>query len=168
MNTPCYVIGSLLFCLSLPSAASADEFGAFVKVNVPKIAKAIEKADANFFDAITTPDFTETTGGRVVRKARALVEMRLEFNMMKSASCKIDLLSAKSVGTSGTSLTHIKMSSVTKPGKDGKSHSMAIESWGQQTWVKKGTTWKLKSIVETKEPRMWLDGIEVGAPKAAK
>lgn len=154
---------AVLLVLSLAASyafardASA-EFKKYVSSMMPKILRAIEKCDADFFDKISTSDFTMTEMGRTANKAQSLAEMKQMGQMVKSMKGSMKLLTAKVVDGKGIATTYGKYHSVMKPDQTGKSHTMDLEIWYTETWVKSGNGWKIQKMVATKPGKMLMDG----------
>lgn len=152
---------SLFLGIAVASAFARDanaDFKKYVAGIIPKIARALESSDVKFFDSISTPDFTEVEGGKSYSKADALKEMKSMKAMVKSTKCTMTMTSAKLVGDKGISEAHGSLHTVMKPDKSGKSHTMDIEFWSKQTWVKSGNGWKMQKLEDTKPSKMKMDG----------
>lgn len=152
---------SLYLSIAVAPAFARDanaDFKKFVAGTIPKIAHALETSDVKFFDSISTPDFTEVEAGKTYNKADALSEMKAMSATVKSTKCKMTLTSAKLVGDKGISETHGTIHTVMKPDKSGNSHTMDIEFWSKQTWVKSGNGWKMQKLEDTKPSKMKMDG----------
>lgn len=150
-----------IFALATTAVLAKDpnaDFKKFVTSTIPKIARALETSDVKFFDAISTPDFTEIEGGKSYSKADALNEMKTMKATVQSTKCTMTLLSAKVVDGKGISETHGSFHTIMKPDKSGKSHTMDIEFWSKQTWVKSGNGWKMQKLEDTKPSKMKMDG----------
>lgn len=150
-----------IFAIAATSAMAKDanaDFKKYVAGMIPRIARALETTDIKFFDSISTPDFTEVEGGKTYNKADALNEMKTMKATVKSTKCSMTLTSAKVVGDKGISETYGSFHTVMKPDKTGKSHTMDVEFWSKQTWVKSGSGWKMQKLEDTKPSKMKMDG----------
>jgi hypothetical protein len=132
--------------------------GAFACVDQASIKKIMEHKSAQFiaafkardyawFDKNSTADYTETSHGRVFKKAAALGQMK----MMLTACKSIDVITEKMTGIKMqgknvmvTSTTHFIGSLQGPSGKSAKIEDTAVQ---QELWVPTGSDYKIKSTV---------------------
>lgn len=141
------ILGSL--AAANGSAAGPSDFKAFMKAMVPKIQKAFATKDVAFFDSIAAPDFVDKSLGQTLGRRQAMKEMKAEMGSVKSMKLDMKLVSAEASGGIGRAVTAGNATFTTKPGKGGKSHVMSMRFIERQTWVRSGSTWKLKVLDET-------------------
>jgi len=127
---------------------------------VPKLERAFETRDLKFFNAISTPDFVDKEMGSAMTKAQAMEQMKMMFQMAKSINCHFNVMSTSVAGNNATLKASGHIVTVMKPQgpKDKKTHTMVIDMWTKETWVKAGTTWKIKMLEEAKPAKMTMDG----------
>ena len=147
----------LAFSATMLAHAGSSNFKTYMQGMIPKVAHAFETSDVAFFEKISTPDFTENHVGQVMTKAQAMQMMRQQAMRTESVRIKMKLLSAAAHGNTGTATISGTVSVVLK-GDPKKSHTMTADVWEQQTWVKSGNGWKIKSIDKSSESHVTLDG----------
>ena len=143
-----------------PSSASAQSFEKYYKSYLRKMVKAFETGDVKFFDAISTADFTEKTPEGTKDKASSLSNMKQQFAMTQKMTCKAKPISVKSSGSKATAVVAMKADMVIKA-PDGKSHTLSMELTETENWVKLGSAWKIKSLVEPKPSKATMDGKKI-------
>lgn len=153
----------MLGCATVVASAWAfdatSDLKAYLTAMIPKAERAFNSMDSKFFAATTTADFTEVEMGKTYNKKQSLAEMKQMSSACKSISCSLKLMSVKASRSTGTALTSMHMVAVMKPqGKDKKAHTMVMDSWETETWVRVGKIWKLKHLQETKPSKMTMDG----------
>jgi hypothetical protein len=148
-------------CASAFSFDETADFKKFLDSVIPKLVKAFKTADVKFFETISTADFTETEMGQTVNKKQAMDQMKAMNKMGKVTECSFKVLSAKAANGKGTATTEGHSTMVVKPTKKGdKSHTMKVDMWYVENWVKAGNGWKIKSLtMDPKHPmKMTMDG----------
>lgn len=142
-------------------AGSADsDFKAFLQQELPKAEKAFNTKDIGYFERMSTSDFTEKEMGKTYNKAQSIAEMKSMASMTKTMKCKFKVLSAKTSGNTGIAMVSGHMECTTGPMSKGdkKNHSMVMDMWEKQTWVRDGKGWKMKGLEETKPMKLIMDG----------
>ncbi len=153
-----FILASTSLGISAFAADTSAQFRSYLNGMLPKLTKAFDTMDPKFFKAISAPDFTETVGGKTYTKEQAMQQMVQQFAMTKSMKCHFRILSAKASGNTGIAMTAGHFTSVLKPGQDGKTHTLMMDMWEKETWVKTGKGWKIKSLKEAKPPKSTMDG----------
>jgi hypothetical protein len=158
MNSRTSILIACAACASLSSACHAESFESFYKHYLKQVSRAYETGNEKFFDAIATPDFTETQAGHTVKRQAAFDEMDQQFKLMKHMTCKYVLVSSKVSGNSATTVSRMRAEIVMKPDNSGKSHVLSLEESDTETWVTAGSTWKLKHVDAAKPTKIVIDG----------
>jgi len=143
--------------LGVASAKSNSDFNSFMKAMVPKVEKAFTSKDAAFFDSISSADFVDISMGQKLNQKQAMDEMKTSFKATKSMKMTMKLMNTKVSGNTGTAVVSGTATFAMPPGKDGKAHVMAMNFTENQTWVRTGSTWKLK-VLEEKMNGGTMDG----------
>ena len=154
----------IIFSLAVSAVALARpdataDFKKFLMSEGQKSMKAFADKNIKYFETMSTADFTMTERGQKMDKKSSMAGLKQWFGMMKSIKASFKLTSAKSDGKTGVATMTSTMVGWTKPtANDKKSHKMEMTGYEKQTWVKKGSSWKLKSIEEAKPGKMTMDG----------
>ncbi len=153
------IVGCALLSVNAFSLDRNSEFKAFMMKMLPRVDKAIETKNYKFFEAISAPDFTETDMGKTFNRKQAMAQMKQEMSTVKSSTCKFKLLSSNVSGNVGNANTFGSMTMVIKPMKKGdKNHTMHMDVWMKETWVKSGNGWKIQHLEEAKPSKVTRDG----------
>lgn len=149
-------VGAL--ALARPNATA--EFKKFLDKEGPNVMKAFKNKDIKYFERMSTSDFTYKEFGKpATNKKDSLAGMQMMFGMMKTIDASYTLQSVKVNGNSATVLLTSRIKGVTKADpRTKKEHKMDATTYEKETWVRNGKSWKLKSIVETKQSKMLMDG----------
>jgi len=150
------------------SRSSSDSFQKFLTGYLPRASVAIERMDPSFFDKMFAADFTEKEGGKDFTRAESLAKVHHAFTGVKALKCQYELLSATSNASGGVALTHMTTEATLRPDASGLMHRVKAQNWQRETFVHYGTTWKVRSMVEVKPIKVWVDGKRVdqqGKPK---
>jgi ketosteroid isomerase-like protein len=127
-----------------------------------KLAAAFKSKNANAVMALGTPDFSMKERNGVVSDAKASTEgIKQMFAMVKSfnrVDMKIHKLAVK--GNQAVATTTYVYDSQTPPDPKGKSHRMVSKGLTKDTWVKAGSTWKVRSVEMLKD-EMTMDGKKI-------
>jgi len=153
-----WILGGAMLSSFAAARDTDSEFKAFMKATIPKLEKAFDTMDLGFFDKISTADFTDKANGQQTKKAEMLAQMKQQFAMTKTLKSNFKLLSTKASGNTGVAMTWAKATMTTKPQGKEKSHTMVVEMWEKQTWVRDGKSWKIKLLEATKPVKMTMDG----------
>jgi hypothetical protein len=158
MNRITFVLAGAMIAASALSSDQTAEFKKFMMSMKPKVEMAFDHKDMKMFDQMSTKDFTETAMGHTMTKSQAMAEMKKEFATVKSVDCHLSLTSAKADKGTGTAFTTGHVVMMTMPDPKGKSHKVSVDMWEKQTWVKQGSTWKIKHLEQVKPPVTMMDG----------
>ena len=154
-----FIFVPFIACSAAFASAAQSDFKSFITGEVKLVSQAFANKDAGFFKKIAAPGFTETeAGGKTYTAAQAMQQINTQFAMCKSMTSTFKVVSAKSSGNTGTAVTHGHATIVLKPGKDGKSHVIAMDDAATETWVRIGKSWKIKSLVSSAPTNMTMDG----------
>ncbi len=162
---------AVLACAAMLSAGAFSrdansDFKMFLKRLLPTVTRAFETKNAKFFESISTPDFSESMGGKTTTRAESMAQMKQWFGMASNIKCSFKLLSSKADATMGTATFSDHTSFNMRPMKKGdKMHRIVMDMTEKQTWVRSGKGWKIKMIEQAKPMKMWQDGKPVDPSK---
>jgi len=116
----------------------------FQKMDIDGLAKLILESHTSDFSAISRPD----KAGKVVKRtiAQTVAGLKPSLQLMHSFE-KVASHIDKVAGTSASPVLTVSttIEATTKKLGDGKTHKLKIVSASEDTWVKEGLTWKIKS-----------------------
>ena len=135
------------------AADANSEFKGYMAGMMPKFDRAFNRKDTKFFDRVEAPDFCQRVGGKIVSKPDAMKNMKFSFEQSASMKSRFRLLSARVSGGTGIAMVSNLLTTVSKPSKVEKSHTLVYEMPEEETWVRSGSGWKMK-VQELQIPRM--------------
>jgi hypothetical protein len=147
-----------LECAAFASDSTAS-FKKFLVATEKKVAQAIQQKNVAYFEGITTPDYKDKSPHGTTTKAQTVAQMKQMFATCQSIKATIKIVATKVTGTTGTASVagHIVFVS-SKLFGDNKAHTFTIDEVENETWVRTGSTWKLKLTVENDSGNMTVDG----------
>ena len=151
----------------LPCLASAQSFERYYKAILPRMVRSLETGDVKFFDAISTPDFTEKGPDETRNKAQAMDAMSKQFALMKKLTCKVRPISVKSMGSKATVVVWMR-SDIVLEDQHHKPHTLIVETTEAETWVKTDSIWRIKTMTQSKPSKMTMDGKSINRSTPAK
>lgn len=151
----------LTLTLSLTAASHADSLRTQVEASNKAIHKAMMKKDftelAKVMRAAVTSDFKYVEAGNTMNFDQMMSNMKAGLGSLKTVTtARSVILNLKSTGTKATGTTTHTMGG-TMVGPDKKSHVMAFMGTSNDSYVKRGSSWKLSKMVWTANT-MTMDG----------
>jgi len=136
-----------------------SEFTKWYKAGIPKLEKAFETKNIQFFESVATKGFTyRSFSGQVEQRAGAMAGLKQMFQMMNTIDCSFTMGKVSVKGSTATVEATGKFKCTMKDPQTSKSHKLDTTTYERQTWVKQGGKWMISGIVEYKQAVVLLDG----------
>lgn len=149
----------VLCLLTVSSLAHADEKAvkSILIANYAKFAAAFQKNDIEAMSNMLTQDYTTIqSDGNKIDRATVIAIFRQQRKSLLSTTMnsKIDKLTVQ--GSKAIVIVHIRTAGVISDAQ-GQHHTLVANAVSRDTWVKTGSSWKLKSN-EARKATAIMDG----------
>lgn len=155
-----------LATISVAAFAFAGEFKKFIMAETPKGFRAFQMKNLAYFQNVSTDDFVYVgMGGQKQGKKESMASLKQMFDQAKTIVAGGRVKSTTENAKGGAVEMESSYDILLKPGKDGKTHRMQVQSWTRETWVQVGNAYKVQKIEDLKPSKMMMDGKPMAMPK---
>lgn len=140
-------LGAIAAVAIASSAAAQEDPKTMFQARYEAFRTAMAAQDQAAVGAILAPGYTMTDIQGEVRDAAAVAQMMQRMPGNLSREAKTTVLEATVTGDTAAVKQQLA-AKATRPGPDGKDMAMELEVTSNDTWVKNGDAWQLKTSVQ--------------------